>query len=84
GETLLPLIDAEPDSAVAKANVVIKSSGERFQAHWLAGMREKIGLAGEEYGDLDLVQALLSLMQAQGAEIDRLAGDGHIIRVHHA
>ncbi len=31
-------------------------------------MREKIGLAGEEDGDLELVQALLSLMQAQGAD----------------
>ena len=68
GETLLPLIDAEPDSAVDKANAVIQRFGERFQAHWLAGMRDKIGLAGEENGDLDLVQALLSLMQAQGAD----------------
>ncbi|MGO7157967.1 YdiU family protein [Rhizobium johnstonii] len=82
GETLLPLIDAEPDSAVDKANAVIKSYGERFQAHWLAGMLEKIGLAGEEDGDLDLVQALLSLMQAQGADftltfrrLSDLAGD---------
>lgn len=82
GETLLPLIDAEPDSAVDKANVVIKGYGERFQAHWLAGMRDKIGLAGEEDGDLDLVQALLSLMQAQGADytltfrrLSDLAGD---------
>ncbi|MGR9552564.1 protein adenylyltransferase SelO [Rhizobium leguminosarum] len=82
GETLLPLIDAEPDSAVDKANVVIKRYGERFQAHWLAGMREKIGLAGEEDGDLELVQALLSLMQAQGADftlafrrLSDLAGD---------
>ncbi|TAX54848.1 YdiU family protein [Rhizobium leguminosarum] len=82
GETLLPLIDAEPDSAVDKANVVIKSYGERFQAYWLAGMREKIGLAGEEDGDLELVQALLSLMQVQGADftlafrrLSDLAGD---------
>ncbi|TAU82738.1 protein adenylyltransferase SelO [Rhizobium leguminosarum] len=68
GETLLPLIDADPDSAVDKANAMIKSYGERFQAYWLAGMREKIGLAGEEDGDLELVQALLSLMQVQGAD----------------
>jgi uncharacterized protein YdiU (UPF0061 family) len=31
-------------------------------------MRAKIGLAGKEDGDLELVQALLSLMQAQGAD----------------
>ncbi|TAU87970.1 protein adenylyltransferase SelO [Rhizobium leguminosarum] len=82
GETLLPLIDADPDSAVDKANAMIKSYGERFQAYWLAGMREKIGLAGEEDGDLELVQALLSLMQVQGADftlafrrLSDLAGD---------
>ena len=82
GETLLPLIDAELDGAVDKANVVIRAYGERFQAHWLTGMRKKIGLAGEEDGDLDLVQALLSLMQAQGADftltfrrLSGLAGD---------
>ncbi|TAY16181.1 YdiU family protein [Rhizobium leguminosarum] len=82
GETLLPLIDADPDSAVEKANAMIKSYGERFQAYWLAGMREKIGLAGEEDGDLELVQALLSLMQVQGADftlafrrLSDLAGD---------
>ncbi|MBB3135725.1 uncharacterized protein YdiU (UPF0061 family) [Rhizobium pisi] len=68
GETLLPLIDADPDSAVDKANVVIRTYGERFQAQWLAGMRHKIGLAGEEDGDLELVQALLALMQAQVAD----------------
>ncbi|PDS39200.1 hypothetical protein CO665_07820 [Rhizobium anhuiense] len=82
GETLLSLIDANPDSAVDKANVVIKNYGERFQAHWLAGMREKIGLAGQEDGDLELVQALLSLMQTQAADftltfrrLSDLAGD---------
>lgn len=82
GETLLPLIDAEPDGAVDKANGVIRAYGERFQAHWLAGMRAKIGLAGKEDGDLELVQALLSLMQAQGADftltfrrLSDLAGD---------
>jgi len=82
GETLLPLIDAEPDSAVDKANVVIRAYGERFQAQWLAGMRHKIGLAGEEDGDLELVQVLLALMQAQVADftltfrrLSDLAGD---------
>ncbi|MBX5227773.1 YdiU family protein [Rhizobium sp. NLR9b] len=68
GETLLPLIDTEPDKGVDKANAVIRAYGERFQAAWLAGMRDKIGLTGQEDGDLDLVQALLSLMQAQGAD----------------
>jgi uncharacterized protein YdiU (UPF0061 family) len=64
GETLLPLIDADSDKAVEAANVVIKDYGERFQIHWLRGMREKIGLSSVEDDDLDLIQSLLSIMQA--------------------
>jgi uncharacterized protein YdiU (UPF0061 family) len=68
GETLLSLIDPSLDAAVDLANAVIKTYGERFQAHWLAGMRGKIGLATEEDDDLDLIQALLALMQQQEAD----------------
>ncbi|PZM17320.1 protein adenylyltransferase SelO [Rhizobium tubonense] len=68
GETLLPLLDPDLDTAVELANGVIKSFGERFQAHWLDGMRRKIGLASGEDGDLDLIQALLLTMQTQEAD----------------
>ncbi|MFT4183707.1 MAG: YdiU family protein [Rhizobium sp.] len=68
GETLLPLIDPTLDTAVDLANTVIKAYGERFQGHWLAGMRAKIGLAGEDDGDLDLIQSLLALMQQGEAD----------------
>ncbi|AYG58498.1 protein adenylyltransferase SelO [Rhizobium jaguaris] len=68
GETLLSLIDPSLDTAVDLANAVIKDYGERFQAHWLTGMRAKIGLATEGDDDLDLIQALLALMQQQGAD----------------
>jgi uncharacterized protein YdiU (UPF0061 family) len=68
GETLLSLIDPSLDAAVDLANAVIKAYGERFQAPWLAGMRAKIGLATEEDDDLDLIQALLALMQQQEAD----------------
>ncbi|TCU27679.1 uncharacterized protein YdiU (UPF0061 family) [Rhizobium azibense] len=63
GETLLPLIDVNQDTAVERANDVITDYGKRFQAHWLSGMRRKIGLVSEEDGDLDLIQSLLALMQ---------------------
>lgn len=82
GETLLPLIDADSDKAVEAANVVIKDYGERFQIHWLRGMREKIGLSSVEDDDLDLIQSLLSIMQAGQADftltfrrLSHLAGD---------
>ena len=50
------------------ANVVIKDYGERFQLHWMRGMREKIGLADVEDDDLALIQSLLSVMQAGQAD----------------
>jgi len=65
GETLLPLFDADAEKAVELANSVIQQYGERFQIHWLRGMREKIGLSTVEDGDLDLIQSLLAAMQAQ-------------------
>lgn len=68
GEALLPLIDADRDKAIEHANAIIKAYGERFHAHWLHGMRGKIGLALAEDGDLELIQSLLALMQAQGAD----------------
>ncbi|NNH33293.1 YdiU family protein, partial [Rhizobium sp. SEMIA 4085] len=83
GETLLPLIDSDQDRAVERANDVITDYGKRFQAHWLSGMRRKIGLVSEEDGDLDLIQSLLALMQDGKADFTlafrrlcALAGDG--------
>ncbi len=68
GETLIPLIDPSADAAIDLANTIVKAYGERFQAHWLSGMRAKIGLASEEDGDLELIQSLLATMQQQGAD----------------
>ncbi|OBZ95978.1 hypothetical protein ADU59_06190 [Pararhizobium polonicum] len=67
-ETLLPLLDPEPSEAVNLANDVIAGYGARFQNHWLAGMKAKIGLYAEEDGDLDLVQGLLSAMHRNEAD----------------
>lgn len=67
-ECLLPLIDEDGDKAVLSANHVLSEFGERFQAQWLSVFRRKIGLAGEDQGDGDLVQALLSAMQEGEAD----------------
>ncbi|WP_275789600.1 protein adenylyltransferase SelO [Pararhizobium gei] len=81
-ETLLPLIDPDPSEAVSLANDAIAGYGPKFQQHWLSGMTAKIGLAGQEDGDLDLVQGLLALMRDQQADftltfrrLSDLAGD---------
>ena len=67
-ETLLPLIDADDEKAVALATAAINAYGAQFQNHWLTGMAAKIGLSKPEDGDLALVQSLLSAMHAGEAD----------------
>src|ERR1700677_1201093 len=58
-ETLLPLLDPNPERAVELANEAISTFTARFQEHWLAGMRNKLGLSSNEEGELELAHALL-------------------------
>ncbi|MFP5075765.1 protein adenylyltransferase SelO [Rhizobium sp. YIM 134829] len=68
-EALLPLLGPDESSAVDAANAVIADYGHRFQHHWSAAMRAKIGLDGADNPeDLELVRDLLGLMQAQAAD----------------
>jgi len=61
-ETFLPLLDPDPDQAVALANDLVVGFAERYQLHWLNGMRDKLGLFTEEDGDQALIEGLLDLM----------------------
>lgn len=67
-ETLLPLIDADDEKAVALATTAIHAYGAQFQNHCLAGMAAKIGLSRVEDDDLALVQSLLTAMHAGEAD----------------
>ncbi|MBL8797938.1 MAG: YdiU family protein [Planctomycetia bacterium] len=67
-ETLLPLLDANSERAVAAAMSVLGDYPARFEHHWRAGMRRKLGLQTEESGDADLMQALLRWMQQARAD----------------
>src|SRR6185503_12876824 len=49
-ETLLPLIDTDNDRAIALATEVIRTFPEHYERQWLAGMRAKLGLFGEDAG----------------------------------
>jgi uncharacterized protein YdiU (UPF0061 family) len=67
-ETLLPFLDddADADAAVAAATEVLESFVDRYQHHWRAGMRAKLGLRDEADGadgDAELFDGLLSLLQ---------------------
>ena len=70
-ETLLPLIDADADRAVAAATEAVNGFGGAFDAHWQAGMRHKLGLADSRPGDADLISRLLAVMQRTAADYTR-------------
>jgi uncharacterized protein YdiU (UPF0061 family) len=67
-ETFLPLLDPDPDQAVSLANDLVVGFAERYQLHWLNGMRDKLGLFTEEDGDQALIEGLLDLMHRNQAD----------------
>lgn len=67
-ETLLPLLDADMDNAVAAATDAIRQFTLAFDRYWLGGMRRKLGLQQEEPADSDLIQDLLAGMQRTRAD----------------
>lgn len=67
-ETLLPLIDQDDDRSIELATQSVNSFSEQFQAAWLKGMQQKIGLFSEEISDTDLINELLVLMQKNKAD----------------
>ena len=68
GETLLSLIDADRNHAIARATEVVNAFPERYERHWLKGMRAKLGLVNEEEADLNLATGFLSAME--GKKVD--------------
>jgi serine/tyrosine/threonine adenylyltransferase len=67
-EAFLPLVDAEKDQAVAKAEEVLGRFPERFRHHYLSCLRAKLGLLTEEEGDFDLAKEFLDWMKEAQAD----------------
>jgi serine/tyrosine/threonine adenylyltransferase len=67
-ETLLPLLDPDPDKALELATQAINSFPLLFEAATTQGLRAKLGLLSEEPGDLALTQDLLEVMAAGNAD----------------
>ena len=67
-ESLLTLLDADEEKAVASAMEVLNEFPATYQRHWLAGMRLKLGLRTEESGDEQLANDLLGWMHAAKAD----------------
>ena len=64
-ETLLGLIDPDPEDAVAAASDVLHGFAARHREHWERGMRAKLGLGEGAPQDEALVPDLLVVLQAQ-------------------
>ena len=62
-ETLLPLIDADRNRAIAQATEVVNGFPGLYELHWLQGMRAKLGLASEDEADLNLVNSFLAALE---------------------
>ncbi|MGH8290586.1 MAG: protein adenylyltransferase SelO [Steroidobacteraceae bacterium] len=67
-ETLLPLIDAQPEKAVELAILTLESFTAEFDARFLAGMRRKLGLSSAFEGGAELVRRLLLAMERSHAD----------------
>jgi uncharacterized protein YdiU (UPF0061 family) len=67
-EALLPLFHEDQEEAVKMAQEALYSYSELYQAHWLAGMRAKLGLFHEEKEDEALIGELLNLMKEHNAD----------------
>jgi len=63
-ETLLPLIDADSKRAIARATEVINAFPQRYERHWLTGMRAKLGLVSEDEADLNLANSFLTALES--------------------
>jgi len=61
-EAMLPLFDTDEKTAVEVAKESLGIFPEKFQQHWLSGMRAKLGLFTEEAGDLGLIESLFGAM----------------------
>ena len=92
-QCLLPLIDADQDRAIDRAQAAIDAFPGLFEAAYMAGMRRKLGLTTEHEGDAALGAALLEVMAGQGADFtltfrglctlgsEDSAGDGAVRRL---
>mgnify|MGYP001267617219 CR=1 FL=1 len=69
-ETLLPLIDEDPQVASDLAMEVLLAFPDRYERHWAAGMAAKLGLAGldPERSDAELFADLLALLHGDRAD----------------
>jgi uncharacterized protein YdiU (UPF0061 family) len=68
-EAMLPLFADDVEAAVAAGNTVLQTFEERYQRHFLEGMRRKLGLVTARPGDDELARELLELLERHRADM---------------
>lgn len=71
GETLLPVIDEDPNEGIRKATEALQSFAPLYEAAWIQAMARKLGLTGtatDEQTARDVSQELLRLMEASSLD----------------
>ena len=61
-DALLPLIDADAESAAQRAGAAVEAFAERFDFHWTSVLRLKLGLDGSGGDDRALADDYLTLL----------------------
>ena len=67
-ECLLPLIDADTDSAVSIAQARLEKFITSYKSHWLTRMRAKLGIETAADEDEALINELLAIMDSCSAD----------------
>jgi uncharacterized protein YdiU (UPF0061 family) len=65
---LIEAIAAVDEADAEAARVLLEDFPARYQRHWLAGLRPKLGLFTAEADDLELGEALFTALEGQGAD----------------
>jgi uncharacterized protein YdiU (UPF0061 family) len=67
-ETLLFLIDADEQRAIARATEVVHAFPQHYERYWLCGMRAKLGLMSDDEADLNLAAGFLNAMEGNNVD----------------
>lgn len=67
-ESLRPLISENKEHAIELTQDALSDFHKQFHAHWLKGMRAKLGMVSEEEKDQALIEELLRIMKKYGAD----------------
>ncbi|MEY4615233.1 MAG: hypothetical protein RJB66_193 [Pseudomonadota bacterium] len=67
-ESLLPLFSDQQETAIEMANSALKEFEILFHDEWRRGLKNKLGLIGENDGDTELINEFLEILQAHRAD----------------